>query len=257
VGVEPSSVHSGGDVEGYLRPYLEMGMPSSSKNQPMFKFELGWPLGDGFMEMVRNVWDSVKDEEESMRYWQSKIRRLHQHLKGWVKHTSGIIKKEKKDLLDKLDSLDKKAKYTLLSPQELDLKQCMSSHLSHLLREEEIKWYQRSKANHLLEGDANTKYFHLLANGRHRKTRIFQLQDGDNIIRGDNELKKHITSYYKGLFGRPFENLMQLVESLTDDIPQVTAEENRILVEEFTEEEVRKAVFQMEHNKASDPMVFR
>jgi hypothetical protein len=46
---------------------------------------------------------------------------------------------------------------------------------------------------------------------------------------------------------------MRLVESLTDDIPQVTAEENRILVEEFTEEEVRKAVFQMEHNKAPGP----
>jgi hypothetical protein len=28
------------------------------------------------------------------------------------------------------------------------------------------------------------------------------------------------------------------------------AEENRILIEEFTEEEVKKAIFQMEHNKA-------
>jgi hypothetical protein len=41
-----------------------------------------------------------------------------------------------------------------------------------------------------------------------------------------------------------------LVESLTDDIPQVTTEVNLILVEEFTEEEVRKTVFQMEHNNA-------
>jgi hypothetical protein len=28
------------------------------------------------------------------------------------------------------------------------------------------------------------------------------------------------------------------------------AEENRILIEEFTEEEVKKGIFQMEHNKA-------
>jgi hypothetical protein len=33
------------------------------------------------------------------------------------------------------------------------------------------------------------KYFHPLANGHHRTTRIFQLQDGDNIISGDDELK--------------------------------------------------------------------
>jgi hypothetical protein len=46
---------------------------------------------------------------------------------------------------------------------------------------------------------------------------------------------------------------MWLDASLTDDIPHVTAEENHILVEEFTDEEVRKAVFQMEHNKAPGP----
>jgi hypothetical protein len=40
----------------------------------------------------------------------------------------------------------------LLSAQEADLKQCFHNHLSQLLREEELKWYQRSKAKHLLEG---------------------------------------------------------------------------------------------------------
>jgi hypothetical protein len=124
------------------------------------------------------------------------------------------------------------------------------------LREEEIKWYQRSKAKHLLEGDANTKYFHLLANGHHRKTRIFQLPDGDNIISGDEELKKHITTYYRGLFVRPEESSITLDCGCRDDIPQVTLEENRILVEEFMEDEVRKAVFQMEHNKVSGPDSF-
>jgi len=38
-----------------------------------------------------------------------------------------------------------------------------------------------------------------------RKTRIFQLEDGDKIIKGDEELKKYITNYYRGLFG-PSEN---------------------------------------------------
>jgi hypothetical protein len=75
------------------------------------------------------------------------------------------------------------------------------------------------------------------------KTRIFQLQDGDNIISGDEDHKKHITTYSKGLFGRPEESLFTLDAGRTGDIPQVTEEENRILVEEFTEEEVRMAVF--------------
>jgi hypothetical protein len=55
----------------------------------------------------------------------------------------------------------------------------------------------------LLEGDSNTKYFQLLANGRHQKSRIYQVQDGSHNISGDTELKKYITSYYKGMFGPP------------------------------------------------------
>jgi hypothetical protein len=170
-----------------------------------------------------------------------------------VKHTSGVNKKEKQ-LLDKLDNLDKKAETSLLSPQELDVKHCLNS-LSQLLRKEEIKWYQWSNAKHLLN-DANTKYFHLLANGRHRKMRNFQLQDGDNIINGEDDLKNHITTYYKGWFVRPEEITITLDAQCTEDITQVTLEENEILVEEFMEDEVRKAVFQMEHNKALGPYGF-
>jgi hypothetical protein len=55
------------------------------------------------------------------------------------------------------------------------------------------------------------------------------------------------------LFGRPEESSARLGASYMDDIPQVMAHENRILLEDFTEDEVRKAVFQMEHNKAPGP----
>jgi hypothetical protein len=44
-----------------------------------------------------------------------------------------------------------------------------------LLREEELKWYQRFKSQFILEGDLNTRYFHSIANGRHRKKRIYSL----------------------------------------------------------------------------------
>jgi len=90
--------------------------------------------------------------------------------------------------------------------------------LSKLHREEEIKWYQRAKVKHLLEGDANTKYYHFLANGRHRKTRIFQLEDGSNIITGDAQLKEHITSYYKNLFGPLEVSTVSLDELQIEDI---------------------------------------
>jgi hypothetical protein len=127
-------------ISDYTLLIIDTGKPSSGNNPPMFKFELGWLLRDGFMDMVRDVWNSVHDREDVMRCWQVKIRRLHQHLRGWVKHTSWVNKKEK-ELLDKLDSLDEKAKTSLLSSQEMDVKHCLNLRLSSLLKEEEIKWY--------------------------------------------------------------------------------------------------------------------
>jgi hypothetical protein len=127
-------------ISDYTLLIIDTGKPSSGNNPPMFKFELGWLLRDGFMDMVRDVWNSVHDREDVMRCWQVKIRRLRQHLRGWVKHTSWVNKKEK-ELLDKLDSLDEKAKTSLLSSQEMDVKHCLNLRLSSLLKEEEIKWY--------------------------------------------------------------------------------------------------------------------
>jgi hypothetical protein len=44
-----------------------------------------------------------------------------------------------------------------------------------------------------------------------------------------------------------------LDEARVEDINQVTVEENNLLIHSFTKEEVREAIFQIEHNKAPGP----
>jgi hypothetical protein len=58
-----------------------------------------------------------------------------------------------------------------------------------LLREEEMKWYQKAKVKDLLEGDSNTNYFQLVANGKYRNSSIFQLQHEGQTIEGEDALK--------------------------------------------------------------------
>jgi hypothetical protein len=125
------------------------------------------------------------------------------------------------------------------------------------LREEELKWYQRAKVKKPFRGDANTKFYHLVANEKHRKTRIFQqLEDGSRTILGDGDLKRCITTYYKNLFGPSEQSSATLDESQREDIPQVSPVENEILTQQFHKSEVRAAIFQMEHNKAPGPHGF-
>ena len=154
------------------------------------------------------------------------------------------IKKEKQRLISLLEAIDKKAEINSLSDNEIHMKHYLKERLVHLLREKEIKWYERAKVK---------TFFHLVANVKHRKQHIFRLQQEDGINVGDTNLKNYITNYYKNLFGQPEANNFSLVESRIEDIPQVSAEENIMLTSPFTEEEVKQAVFQMEHNKAPGP----
>ena len=124
--------------------------------------------------------------------------------------------------MNKLDELDKKAEITPLDGNELNLKHALNNRLTELLREEEVKWYQRAKVKDLLEGEANTKYFQLVASGNHRTTRIFQLEQEEGLICGDIELKKYITKYCKKFFGPPDNNFVSMDKLLRDDIPQVS-----------------------------------
>jgi hypothetical protein len=90
-----------------------------------------------------------------------------------------------------------------------------------------------------LEGDANTRFFHLVANGKHRKQHIYRLEDDQGIIVSVDHLKRHITNYYRNLFGTPEQTEIALMEDQISDISQVSLEENESLIADFTEDEVR------------------
>jgi hypothetical protein len=63
--------------------------------------------------MIREIWSRTNSGNSPMEQWQGKIRRLRKHLRVWAKNTSGQYKKEKKNILDTLDVLDKKAESML------------------------------------------------------------------------------------------------------------------------------------------------
>jgi hypothetical protein len=96
----------------------------------------------------------------------------------------------------------------------------------------------------------------LAANGKRRKSQIFQLEDGDFIIEGDEPLMSYITDYYKDIFGPPDSGQFSLDEDICDRIVQITPEENEKLTSVIKEQEVKDAMFQMKHNKAPGPNGF-
>jgi hypothetical protein len=88
-----------------------------------------------------------------------------------------------------------------LSLHEIELKSQSNAQIANLLRGEDLKWYQQSKSQFILEGDLNTRDFHIVANGGHRMKRICSLVQDKGTIEGHAQLKYYITNYYKNMFG--------------------------------------------------------
>jgi hypothetical protein len=76
-----------------------------------------------------------------------------------------------------------------------------------------VYWQQRGSEKWILQGDANSAYFHASVNRRRRKTRICALENEGEIISGMEALKLHVVDFYKKLFGSPGHKGLHLSNS--------------------------------------------
>ena len=76
----------------------------------------------------------------------------------------------------------------MLSDGERETLESARDDLIKLLMEEELKFYQWAKATDVLLGD-NSRYFQLVANGKHRKKHIFSLEHEGGKLRDNKTLK--------------------------------------------------------------------
>jgi len=96
-----------------------------------------------------------------------------------------VYKTQKENLQSIVTNLDTQAKNRTLTDQERNQLESARDDLIKLLREEEIKYYQRAKVTDVFVfWDNNTRYFQMVANGKHRKKRIFSLEHEGGKIEG-------------------------------------------------------------------------
>jgi hypothetical protein len=89
--------------------------------------------------------------------------------------------------------------------------------------------------------------------GEKGKNTMYSLKKDDINIQGTADLLVHATKYYKQLFGPGEGNKMQLADNIWLAEEKLSEEDNRVLVEPFTEEEVQFALKIMVKNKAPGP----
>lgn len=131
-----------------------------------------------------------------------------------AKNASGIYKVKKDRLIHLIGELDIKAKTNPLGIANSAAKREAEESLAKLLTEEELKWAQSAKDKGVTEGDSNTQFFHLIANGKHRKKGIVQIAQDEGTIVGHENLKLcYISNYYKKLIVVRVHNFVSLDEN--------------------------------------------
>ena len=107
------------------------------------------------------------------------------------------------------------------------------------MEKEELYWKQRSGVKTILQGDANTKFFHLSANGRRRKKYVLMLEDGGVEVTDPLQIQKMIYDYYKQLFGYREKSNVKLDSNVWMNNGGLSDSDRVDLCKPFTEAEVK------------------
>jgi hypothetical protein len=166
-----------------------------------FHFEMPWLLQREFREQVVASWPH-RGGRNIQDFWREIKSYTRRFCKGWGANANGQIKKKKRDLLEKLKNIDSEMEINGLNVLQWQQRFRWEGELEGIYQFEEIQWQRRGGVKWILEGDSNSRYFHGKANGRKKKCTIFALEDGERVIREPKEIREHVESYYKTLFGK-------------------------------------------------------
>ena len=180
---------------------LDSGVPSACP-QRMFRFGKWWLEHPEFVDLVYQVWNTPCGLSSAIDIWQLKFRLLRRKAKGWSINVESASKRLKSDLMLEFDILDTFSEHNQLSDFEKERMSQIKKDLDRILKNEEIKAWQRSRDRIIKEGDRNTSYFHAIANQRRRKKKIVVLDGPCGPVESNSEMLKVASDFYKNLFAR-------------------------------------------------------
>ncbi|XP_039144849.1 uncharacterized protein LOC120282161 [Dioscorea cayenensis subsp. rotundata] len=228
---------------------LEVGFHLPSPRS--FRFEQAWCLTDNFDMLIREWWSSPNPCGCGAFILAKKITSLRENLKTWAKFEFGSIKLKKLGILHEMDVLDRIRETRSLTPVEINAEVHLRTELGAILKQEETYWKQRARMTWFKEGDENTKFFHLVANGRRNRNFIpWVLRD--NVRVEDFEgIGRTFTSFYQNLYGT--EQTYRHRINWTTLLGSKGMHNLSNLDAPFTLEEIKVAVFGMRADKAPGP----
>jgi hypothetical protein len=221
-----------------------------------FFFESSWLESHGFHAALESVWLSLANRvggRDIVDWWSFMSTGLRKYLRGWNANKGKETRQTKQNLLTQIKSLDDKADTVGIDEEEWAFRYHLEDQLLEVFRAEEEYWRQRGRVRWVLQGDANTKFFHAMANGRRMKCCISSLVSDQGVITDKRLIQQHIYEFYRMLLGSEEARVCGLLHNAWGPTARVSQDENEILMRTFTEKELEAIVMDMKSDTAPGP----
>ena len=181
-----------------------------------------------------------------MQNFHQKVTSCRNRIISWKKQiptNSAILIKELKDKIDL--ALENENSTT----EELE---DLRRQLILAFREENTFWEQKSRDQWHRDGDRNTKFHHGITKQRRAQNQIISIKDKHGkLVESEIEVENVAVQYFRDLFST--SSPTKLDGSLLFITEKVSHTDNRLLLEEPSEHEIRRALFDINPDKAPGP----
>jgi hypothetical protein len=166
-----------------------------------FRFESHWLLHEEFLPVITAAWEKPVRSNDALRILHTKLGRTAKALCKWNKGLARWAKMVSEVADEVIFNLNVAQEDRILTAEERQLRSYLKSKLLGISAIDRIKWRQRSRITWIREGDANTKFFHLRANGRQRKNHIPSLNGPAGVVTKHEEKEALLLQHFRGLMG--------------------------------------------------------
>ncbi|GAU35431.1 hypothetical protein TSUD_375210 [Trifolium subterraneum] len=178
-----------------------------------------------------------------------KLKRLKEELKGWNREVFGILDLNIENTVKELNEVE-----NLIAANGensvVDDKSAINKKFSDQLHFKESLIKQKSRTKWVSEGDSNTRFFHASLKSRRRRNQMTLLKRGEDWIQGVDNIKSEVKNYFSRNFTEEWHN-RPFVHGINFNV--LLAEDNDLLLQPFTEEEVREVIWSCDGNKSPGP----
>ncbi|KAK1627690.1 hypothetical protein QYE76_002005 [Lolium multiflorum] len=180
---------------------IHLSLSAASKPKKRFKFEAFWLNLEGFEAALREAWVCDPSIVDPFRCLDALFRNAAEYFEAWGEKKVGNIKLKivmSNTLILKFDVAQESR---MLTHAEAWLRRTLKHAVLGLSSLERTIARQRSRIRWLQEGDANTKLFHVVANGRRTKNYIASVRVGEETVTTHERKNVVFTEAYDMLIG--------------------------------------------------------